>query len=237
MINLVSGCCEKPFTQKSKLDGQRYPQACDNKIHDPQQVLWCNRTQLKLESHWFLRQQISTLCQEKYNIQKSFTFLVSKIGLAALFAQLVSILKAKLWKVVVKCKIECVTFMFFKYFILFAMRIWCCYDTRNSVFFLISVATIVKETYFFNKIMQHINPSFLKQKTGIKQIKTNKKRVANLHFPPQCLWGVGSGSRVKRQQKLVFSFLLEFFIKLSRFDLFDVLHFLNLPDGQFGFRT
>ena len=77
MINLVSGCCEKPFIQKSKLDGQRYPQACDNKIHDPQQVLWCNRTQLKLESHWFLRQQISTLYQEKYNIHTKIIYISS----------------------------------------------------------------------------------------------------------------------------------------------------------------
>ena len=57
--------------------GKGIPRLVITRFHDPQQVLWCNRTQLKLESHWFLRQQISTLCQEKYNIHTKIIYISS----------------------------------------------------------------------------------------------------------------------------------------------------------------
>ena len=52
----------------------------------------------------------------------------------------------------------------------------CCYD---NCLFPISVVTIVKETNFFNTIVQLINLKYSWKKNRIKQVKSNKKNVTS----------------------------------------------------------
>ena len=54
--------------------------------------------QSKFKNHWFLRLQIMTLCRDPKMV------LVPKMGLSNFVAWLVSTLKAKLWKVLMKYK-------------------------------------------------------------------------------------------------------------------------------------
>ena len=85
----------------------------------------------------------------------SLAFLVSKITLPTLLAQLVSILRAKLWKVVMKCK---------KYFLALHTYIWLSTyifevasffspsaSPINSIFFVANIYKIhiFDETFFF----------------------------------------------------------------------------------------
>ena len=87
------------------------PRVMQTKFQEPQKL------KLKFNNHRFLRLQIITLCQESNHAHsyKSLAFLVSKMGWNTLVAHTVSNLKAKLWKVLMKCK----SVMFFKFWVLF----------------------------------------------------------------------------------------------------------------------
>ena len=88
----------------SRIDRDTF-QGHDNKIPRPSTSFIIIRTQLKFKSHWFLRIQISTLCQEKWTFHTSLTFLVSKVGLSTHVDQPGFILREKLRNFVMKCKI------------------------------------------------------------------------------------------------------------------------------------
>ena len=78
-------------------------------------------------------------------------FLVSKMRLTTILAQLVSVLRVKLWKVVMKCKntmLRSFLFFFLKFYIFEDVTFFLTYESSNELNF--SVAVRMYEIYVFD---------------------------------------------------------------------------------------